>query len=94
MDQGARGADILYCGGYEVPPTCRDCGATVGKGQGLAGGGYKLDASSNRGYGGGMSLLNPVCLLLWEALGMEVVLDQDNLKKYEKIVNDICKNIG
>ena len=53
MDQGARGADILYCGGYEVPPTCRDCGATVGKGQGLAGGGYKLDASSNRGYGGG-----------------------------------------
>ena len=43
---------------------------------------------------GGMSLLNPVCLLLWEALGMEVVLDQDNLKKDEKIVNDICKNIG
>ena len=43
---------------------------------------------------GGMSLLNPVCLLLWEALGMEAVLDQDNLKKDEKIVNDICKNIG
>ena len=43
---------------------------------------------------GGMSLLNPVCLLLREALGIEVVLDQDNLKKDEKIVNDICKNIG
>ena len=34
-----------------------------------------------------MSFLNPVCLLIRQALGMEVVLDQDNLKKDEKTVN-------
>ena len=33
---------------------------------------------------GGMSLLNPVYLLLLEALGMELVLDQGNLKKIMK----------
>ena len=50
MYESAKGAGILYCGGYEVPPTCRDCGATVGTGQGLPSGGYRLDAPSNGGY--------------------------------------------